>query len=385
MNEIISPSLRVFFEEHKEEHYELLKTLTLIPAPSHCEEARAAFIHNWLCEIGAEGVYIDKAKNVVFPYGCEGKNDLVIFAAHTDTVFPMETSLRWTDDGEKLYCPGVGDDTACVAVILMVIKYLLTHQITPKNGILFVLNSCEEGLGNLKGTRQVFEDYKDRVERFYTYDGYYTGMHDRAVGSHRYCITVETVGGHSWARFGNRNAIQVLSSLVGELYAMEVPVRENTRTTYNVGTIEGGTSVNTIAQNAQMLFEYRSNDPDCLAAMTAQFEEKLEKIRAAFPDATLSVETVGVRPCGKVNDVEKHEAMIARVCEVCSAVAGLSEVPRTAGSTDCNIPLSLGIPALSVGVCKGGGSHTREEWVDKDSLEPGFFIGARLILDYCNE
>lgn len=383
MKNAIPASLQEFCLQHKEELYNLLKELCLIPAPSHFEDERAAFVKAWLENVGAEGVYIDSAKNVIFPYGCEGKDDLVVFAAHTDTVFPMETPLDFKDDGEKLYCPGVGDDTVCVVDILMTVKYLLENGIKPKKGILFVLNACEEGLGNLMGTRQLFEDYKGRIERFYTYDGGYDHVVTRAVGSYRYRITAETCGGHSWGRFGNRNAIQVLAKLIEEFYSMQVPAKENSRTTFNVGTIAGGTSVNTIAQSAEMLFEYRSNDPECIDNMTAQFEEKLAKVRSEIPDATISVETVGIRPCGEAADKALHEEMIRRSTEIYKSVLGEIDVAYTSGSTDCNIPLSLGVSAVCVGTYKGGGAHTREEWLWKNSLDNGFLIGALLILDYC--
>lgn len=382
MNYKVTDELKSYIASHTQQMYALLKELTLIPAPSHFEDRRAEFIRDWLTGIGAEGVYIDSAKNVIFPYGCEGRDDLVAFAAHTDTVFPMETPLRFADDGEKFHCPGVGDDTACVTVILMTIQYLLQKKIRPEKGILFVFNSCEEGLGNLKGTRQLFSDYAGRIQRFYTYDGQYDHVVNRSVGSYRYRICAKTQGGHSWSNFGRRNAIQVLSRVVGELYTMELPVKENTRTTFNVGSIEGGTSVNTIAQSAAMLFEYRSDDPWCIDRMTEQFNTKLELLRKEMPDAEILVETVGIRPCGEAKDKQLQEEMVRRVVEVCRDASGL-ECKRNSGSTDCNIPLSLGIPAVCVGVYLGGGTHTREEWVSKASLETGLLIGARLILDDC--
>ena len=376
--------LNTFVTSHMQELYDLLKAMTLIPAPSHFEDAKAEFAKNWLVENGAEGVYIDSAKNVIFPYGCEGRDDLVVFAAHTDTVFPMDTPLEFRDDGKNFYCPGVGDDTTCVAVILLTVKYLLQEKIRPKQGILFVLNACEEGLGNLKGTRQLFADYEGRIRRFYTYDGRYDSVVGRAVGSYRYRITATTAGGHSWGRFGSRNAIQVLAHLLERLYAMTLPEKENCRTTFNVGTIEGGTSVNTIAQNASMLFEYRSDDPWCVDRMTEQFEAVLDAVRKEIPDAVLTVETVGIRPCGQAKDPAVQEEMLRRVAQICEEESGLP-CARGCASTDCNVPLSLGIPAVCVGVYLGGGAHTREEWVDISSLETGLRIGARLILDYCEK
>lgn len=375
-------TLRHYIQCHVQELHTLLKTMTLIPAPSHFEDKKAAFIQTWLEENGAEGVYTDSAKNVIFSYGCRCEDALVVFAAHTDTVFPMETPLDFRQDEENFYCPGVGDDTACVAILLMTVKYLLQNKIRPKCGILFVFNACEEGLGNLKGTRQLFADFPGRIARFYTYDGHYTQVVDRCVGSCRYRITASTEGGHSWGRFGNRNAIQVLAQLIQELYAMPLPEKDGCRTTFNVGTIEGGTSVNTIAQNASMLFEYRSDDPWCIDKMTAQFEAVVAKVRKAIPDSEILVNTVGIRPCGAPADLAVQEEMAQQVIRICEEISGLP-CKRGSASTDCNIPLSLGIPAVCCGVYLGGGAHTREEWVNIQSLTVGFEIGARIVLDYC--
>lgn len=372
--------LRSFLNDSLPEALALLEELCLIPAPSGQEDKRAAFVKNWLEENGAVGVYTDKAKNVIFPMNCEGKSDLTVFAAHTDTVFPLDTPLSFENDGEKLYCPGVGDDTACLVMMLMTVKYILKTGLTPKGGILFVANSCEEGLGNLKGTRRLFEDYKGRIARFYTFDGRYRFVVNHCVGSHRYRVDCKTEGGHSFGAFGNANAITALSRLITDLYTITVPAKEGAKTTYNVGTIEGGTSVNTIAQNASMLFEYRSDDAECLAIMEAQFKEKLETARKAGY-GEFEVELVGVRPCQGEIDPEILSAMTRRVQEVCQEETGVDCVEKS-GSTDSNIPMSLGIPSICVGTYWGEGMHTREEWVELDSIPKGLAITARLILDY---
>jgi acetylornithine deacetylase/succinyl-diaminopimelate desuccinylase-like protein len=364
--------------------HELLKTICEIPAPSHFEDKRAVFVKNWLDGIGAKGAYIDEAKNVVLPMNCEGRDDIIVFEAHTDIVFPEDVPLNFTSDGTNFYCPGVGDDTACLVIMMMIIKYIVQNKITPQCGVLFVANACEEGLGNLKGTRQIFQDYQGRITRFVTFDGTYKHVTCRAVGSHRYSISATTKGGHSWSNFGNTNAIWVLSKLVSDLYTIQIPEKENSRTTFNVGGIEGGTSVNTIAQNASMLFKYRSNDPECLAYMEKEFNEKIEAARQD-PTCEIQVEIVGIRPCGEVKEEWKgvHEEMIRRAAEVSSRYYG-AECIRSSGSTDCNIPLSLGVPAICPGLYLGGGAHTREEWLEIKSLENGLKIAAHLILDYFN-
>lgn len=373
-------NLKTFLEGCIPEAHKMLEELCLIPAPSGFEDERAAYVKAWLEKQDAEGVYIDEAKNVVFPLNCEGKNDLTVFAAHTDTVFPAETKLTFTRDEKYFYCPGVGDDTACLVMLLMTVKYILQNGIQPKGGILFVANSCEEGLGNLKGTRRLFEDYKGRIGRFYTFDGRYPFTNDHCVGSHRYAIECKTEGGHSFGAFGNANAITALARLIADLYTVKVPDKAGTKTTYNVGMIEGGTSVNTIAQSAKMLYEYRSDDAECLAIMEKTFNEKMAAAKARNY-GEFSVELVGSRPCQGEIDEKIHGAMVDRVKQICTEESGIPCKGKS-GSTDCNIPMSIGVPAVCVGSYDGGGAHTREEFLEIASIPVGLRITARVVLDY---
>ena len=366
--------LKKYIAENEKLMFETLKELCGIPAPSHFEHKRAEYCKEWLERNGAEGVYIDEALNAVFPLNCEGSNEITVFEAHTDTVFPDMEPMPYVDDGEKVHCPGVGDDTASVVVLLLMAKYFVEKKLVPKEGILFVCNSCEEGLGNLKGTRQIFKDYEGRVKQFVTFESGLNVMRNQCVGSHRYEVEVLTEGGHSFSKFGNENAIAALSKMVAEIYQIEVPKKEGTKTTYNVGTISGGTSVNTIAQNAKMLCEYRSDDRECLAVM----QEKFEAIFAAAntEKVRVNVNKVGDRPCSNI-DSSKIEAMISLVAPMIEEVSG-QKIKLCSSSTDCNIPLSLGIAAICVGVNNLSGAHTREEWVEKASLIPGLEIALRM-------
>ena len=352
---------------------ETLKELCLIPAPSGKEEKRAAYCKQWLANIGAKDVYIDEALNVIFPLNCEGSNDITVFVAHTDTVFPDLEPMPLADDGENIYCPGIGDDTASLAVMLLLAKYCVENNLQPNGGFLFVANSGEEGLGNLKGTRQLFTDYEGRIAQFISFDSNFDIINDRCVGSHRYEVEVQTQGGHSFQCFGLANAIAQLSQIVSSIYQINIPQKENCRTTYNVGTICGGTSVNTIAQNAKMLCEYRSEDKDCLAYMEAQFAKIFSQ--ANTEEVKVLVTKVGDRPCGDV-EPGKIDTLVNKLLPVIADVIGMPVNTKSA-STDCNIPLSLGIPAVCIGVYFGGGSHTREEWVRKDSLTTGLEIAIR--------
>ena len=364
------------------ELHKLLADLVAIPAPSNHEEQRAAFCKEWLEMQGAEGVIIDEALNCIYPINCEGRDDIVVFAAHTDTVFPDTTPFELKNDGEKFYAPGVGDDTASLAVLLMVTKFIIQNKLKPNCGILVVANSGEEGLGNLKGTRKLMEEYKGRIKEFYTFDARYVNVYSRCVGSHRYEVECATQGGHSFAAFGRPNAIAELAELIADLYRVEVPVKENCKTTYNVGSIEGGTSVNTIAQNAKMLYEYRSDDAECLAIMQKNFEDAIERAKARGK-ATFTVKSVGIRPCDGDVDRDVHNRMIENAIAICQKHTGLPCTPRSA-STDCNIPMSMGIPSLCLGVYEGGGAHTREEYVVIDSLPTGLKICFDLMLGYFN-
>lgn len=369
-----------FQENCIEELHALLKTLVEIPAPSHNEEKRAEFIKSWLESLGAKGVYIDEAKNCVFPINCEGNDDIVAFCAHTDTVFPDTTPFTLTQDDKYFYAPGVCDDTSSLSILLMVTKFIIQNNIKPKRGILIVANSCEEGLGNLKGVKELFKDYAGRIKEFYTFDGRYNEIATRCVGSHRYEVTCETEGGHSFMAFGNNNSIYELSRLICDLYDTEVPKKEGAKTTYNVGIIEGGTSVNTIAQSAKMLYEYRSDDFECLSIMQNNFENKVAKANERGK-AKFTVKTVGLRPCGIDVDKLVHENMITKVITACEKHTDLT-CKRKTSSTDCNIPLSLGIPAVCVGVYDGFGEHTREEKLEIASIYKGLKICSDVILDY---
>lgn len=369
-------SLKEYVVNNNELLLTTLKELCLIPAPSHFEGKRAEYCKAWLEKYGAKGVCVDEALNVVFPINCENSKEITVVVAHTDTVFPDTEPMPYKDDGEKIYCPGVGDDTASLAVMLLTAKYFIENNVVPKKGVMFVCNSCEEGLGNLKGTRQIFKDYAGRIGQFLSLDSTLNKIADRCVGSHRYEVEVRTVGGHSYLAFGNPNAIAELSKIIGEIYALEIPKRGKSKTSYNVGTVEGGTSVNTIAQSAKMLCEYRSDDVECLGVMEGAFAGIFARAKARGVD--IAVNKIGERPCMGEVDLEKVEAMASLCEEIIRKTTGC-EVIRESSSTDCNIPLSLGIPAVCIGVYEGEQWHTREEWIKKSSLICGAEVAIQCV------
>lgn len=374
----LEQEIHAYAAAHAAEQLELLKALCAIPAPSNHEEKRAEFCRDWLVSAGLEGVYIDEALNVVCPINCENSNAITVFVAHTDTVFPDTEPMPYVEKDGKVFCPGVGDDTACLVCLMMAARYLHETAFRPREGFLIVCNSGEEGLGNLKGTRQIMEQYQGRVKQFISFDGTMNAIADVCVGSHRYAVEVRTVGGHSFQKFGNPNAIAQLAELVSEIYQIEVPKEGNSRTTYNVGKISGGTSVNTIAQYAEMLCEYRSDNVKCLSIMQARFEKIFADAKAAGMDITVT--KVGDRPCASS---KLDAAAQARLCDlgkrIVEEVTG-KEVGRHSGSTDCNIPMAMAIPAVCLGTYVGGGAHTREEWVEKESFPQGLEVAIRTML-----
>lgn len=369
-----------YIEAHETETYELLKTIAQIPAPSHQEDQRMEFCRRWLLEAGAEGVYTDEAKNVIYPVHVTADCPLIVFMAHMDVVFPDTEPLPLLEKDNRLYCPGIGDDTANLAALLMASKYIAqTGQVPKEYGILIVCNSCEEGMGNLKGSRCICEHYGKRIHALYSFDGTMKGVVNRAVGSSRFRVTVKTEGGHSYSRFGNRNAIAGLAAIISDIYGIQVP--EEGKTTYNVGVIEGGTSVNTIAQEAQMLCEYRSDRIEGLTVMEQKFQEVFE--RHSCNVEALEVEVVGQRPCENLTEEQRcrRDAMVLQACDLLKHYTG--EQPQvSSGSTDCNIPLSLGIPSICYGAYYGDGAHTREEYIEIESLKTGYRVVFESILAY---
>ena len=373
---MITEQAKLFIKEHSAEALALLKTLAQIPSPSNHEEKRMEFCRKWLEDMGAGTVYTDSALNTVYALGVTENNPVIVFMAHTDVVFPDTSPLPWKEENGRLCCPGVGDDTANLVCLLMAAKYVTQSGLNPKDGagILFVCNSGEEGLGNLKGSRKICSDYAGRIRAFYSFDGRLDEVISRAVGSHRFLVTAKTQGGHSYGDFGRDNAIEKLANVIRDIYAVKVP--EEGKTTYNVGTISGGTSVNTIAQEAHMLCEFRSDTRTGLAYMEEQF-------RKIFDRPDISVQLVGERPCENLSpEAEKiRETMLRETEARMQAVTGKT-CSRESGSTDCNIPLSLGIPAVCFGSYYGDGAHTREEYVEKDSLSMGYEVTLDTVLSY---
>ncbi|MDR1977226.1 MAG: M20/M25/M40 family metallo-hydrolase [Synergistaceae bacterium] len=369
---------REYIQEHSSELVDLIKTLCRIPAPSNKEEKRAAFVREWFKkQCGPVDVYIDEALNVVCRVNYSPGAFVSVFMAHTDTVFPDLAPFEPEERDGRLYCPGVGDDTANLALLMLAARYVLTRKIPSEEGVLFVANAGEEGLGNLKGCRKLMEEYAGRVKQLVSFDGRLGNLVNRAVGSRRYRVRLAAQGGHSFSCFGNTNAIHLLSKLIADLYSVTPPSCPGGPTTYNVGSVTGGTSVNTIAETAEMLYEYRSTDREGLAFMEREFREAVERHRAAAK--SLEVEFLGERPCTGDLDPIAQGALEQKAEDLIRAVIG-KDPEKHAASTDCNIPLSQGIPAISLGGYYGEGAHRRDEFIELASLPKGFELVLGLIL-----
>lgn len=375
------PRITAFVEAEKQEQLELLRTLCKIPAPSLHEEKRTAFVRDFFCRLLQEEKAEDRCEVAVGEEGnvtllIPGKRkELLVYSAHLDTVFPDTEPMEMREEGTRLFCPGAGDDSANLVNLLLLAKYALQKRKIPEYSLLFAATVGEEGFGNLAGSRALYETCKNRILAFTSFDLYIPQCTGTAVGSWRCRIRVKTKGGHSYHDFGSPSAIEYLCRLIGMLGNIERPTMA--KTTYNIGRIGGGTSVNTIAQDAFCLYEYRSERQDCLRVMQERFREVIGKTKD-WP-CEVSVEELGFRPANAENaDFEALRAFTKCNGEAVREVTGKAPVDEPI-SSDANIFLSHGIPANTLGTIRGGGAHTRGEWVDLSSLPTGLALAITVM------
>jgi acetylornithine deacetylase/succinyl-diaminopimelate desuccinylase-like protein len=366
------------WEKLSAETLALLKELVVIPAPCGGEEKRAAFCLEYLRKHGVKDAVTDKARNVLVPVHVTASNRLTVFAAHSDVVFPDTEKLPLREENGRIFCPGIGDNSANAAVLMTAAEAFVKSGHCPKeDGLLFVINSGEEGLGNLKGARRILKDYGSRIRRFISFDSTSEEIVDDAVGSERYEISVRTEGGHSYRDFGKKSAIAAAAELIEEACRVKLPKKG--RTTYNFGTISGGTSVNSIAQEVKMLFEFRSDRSGSLQKMKKRFNKVFESMQS--DEMKISVRSLGERPCAEGVDPEKEMELVKTAAAAVREC--YNEKPYTAsGSTDCNVFLAAGIPSVCLGACRGKGAHTREEYIEADSLLPGIRLARKLTEEF---
>jgi acetylornithine deacetylase/succinyl-diaminopimelate desuccinylase-like protein len=325
-----------------------------VPAPPFQESARAQLLQAAFQRLGLHNVRIDRAGNVLGDRPGTNPHPRLVVAAHLDTVFPEGTNVTVRRQGNTLRGPGIGDNCRGLAVLVAVVRVLRDAGVQTPGSITFVANVGEEGLGDLRGMKTLFFDtMKGQIDRFVSIDG--PGMHVThvAVGSHRYRMTFKGPGGHSFGAFGLPNPANALGRAVAKIAELQVPSLP--RTTFNVGRIGGGTSVNAVPAEAWMEVDMRSSDPAALAALDTRIQEAVDagvveenRRWKAFGRITVTKELVGDRPAGSIPTTSP---IVQTVLAAGRAVLGTS-VPFSEGSTDANLPVSLNIPAVAIG---GGG------------------------------
>lgn len=341
-----------------------------IAAPPFGEAERGKEFARRLGELGMEEIRTDSEGNVIsrLPGGKGGK-PLVVFSAHLDTVFPAGMDVKVHREGKRLKGLGMGDDCRGLAVVLTVARAFREAKVHTGGTVLFVATVGEEGQGDLRGVRHLFtKELAGQVDAFISVDGTGWKLTSRGVGSNRYKVTYRGRGGHSYGAFGMPNPAHAMGRAIARIADIQVP--QSPRTTFNVGTVTGGTSVNSVPIEVSMEVDLRSESPKELAAlderMRAALEAALEAEKKRWPDSKapieLEVKSIGVRPAAEPSD---DQPIVQKAMAAAQAV-GVPVLATGAGSTDANLPMSLGIPAVTI---TGGGfspnAHSIDEWYEE--------------------
>ena len=344
-----------------------------IPAPPFKEAARAEAYHQAFVALGLRNVRIDAVGNVIGERPGRSARPNVVLSAHLDTVFPEGTNVRTSRSGPVIRGPGIGDDCRGLAVVLAVIRALNEQRVQTPGTLTFVGTVGEEGLGDLRGVKHLFDqEMKGRIDAFISVDGAGHGITYGAVGSRRYRVTIKGPGGHSYGDFGLANPAHALGRAIARIADFQVSA--DPKTTFNVGRIGGGTSVNSIPFDAWMEVDMRSIDAAALAALDTKFHQALDAALAGERErwggrGALDMDRtlVGFRPAGRV----QQTAPIVRTSVAATRAVGLP-VSLVESSTDANYPISLGIPAVTIdGGGQGEGAHSLGEWFDSTSSWQG--------------
>src|SRR5215475_2335946 len=365
-----------WFRLHENKFRELQMELAAIPAPPFGERKRAEWLQQRFSELELHSVEIDEIGNVIAVRRSDSGNDVlsgaVAVTAHLDTVFPEGTNVQPSQDRDKLYGPGISDNAAGVTALLALAGALRHARVRCASDIIFIGNVGEEGEGNLRGMRHIFsqERWRNRIGYTVVLDG--TGTDSivcEALGSRRYEVTVRGPGGHSWNDFGIANPIVVLARAIAAFSEIQVPSAP--KTTFNIGSISGGTSVNSIPESVTIRVDIRSTQSDEIARVEDGLRKALERsvVDAAKngQKATFEMKQIGERPAAELS----KQAHILDVVRAVDSHLRISSARRRA-STDANIPLSLGLEAISIGAGgQGGGAHTLHEWYDPTGRDLG--------------
>jgi len=359
------------------ETVERMNAIVRIPAPPFGEAKRAEWVSNAFSRIGLRGVSIDEVGNVYGHIG-DGASDrgAVILSAHLDTVFPADTPLDLRKDGARVFAPGIADNARGVAAMITVAEAMMRHPVETVHPIVFIATVGEEGVGDLRGVKHIFRPgsaWRDAAA-FISLDG--TGRRrivNRAIGSRRFHVVATGPGGHSWADWGVANPIHAIGSAIGRLNQLFIP--RTPRTSLSVGRVSGGTSVNAIPAEAWMEIDLRSEAAANLAdtetqlrdAISDAIDETNARRRRGTPALTVEVRVIGDRPTG---ETPPNHPLI-RAARAATRILG-EQSELVASSTDANIPIALGIPAIAIGAGgDSGGSHTVEEWYSNEGGPEG--------------
>jgi len=365
--------LQEYYTIHLEEMIQENIAVCEVAAPGFQEHARADYVARRLREVGLQHVYVDDTPNVYAEIEGAEAGPTVLVAAHLDTVFPAGTDVRVRREGHELFAPGVRDDSTGVAALIQLAAGLHDLQIRPKGKLILVGTAGEEGLGDLRGMKAAMAKYGNSVDAVIAVDGNLGSVVYEGIASRRLHVKLSTGGGHSWGNFGVPNAIHVLGRMIADISHLTVPAEP--RTTYNVGVISGGTSINSIAPNAELLLDMRSVCSDSLAELEGKVRAILEH-QAAAGEVAMEVLVVGDRPGGAI---PADHPLVASAQRILSSL-GLDPVSGPS-STDANVPLSRGIPAVCVGITAGRGAHRMDESLDVRPMPIGMTQLALLVLE----
>lgn len=334
-----------------------------VPAPTFGEARRAAFVRNLFAREGLNEIEIDAAGNVLACLAGRGPAAPLLVSAHLDTVFPEETDLTARRGDERIYGPGIGDNSLGVAALFGLLWRLRERGESLPGDLRLAANTGEEGLGNLRGMSALADRFGGSPRAYLVLEGMAFGhIYHRGIGVRRYRVSAHAPGGHSWTDFGAPSAIHELAGLVTRFAALKLP--EHPRSTLNVGRIWGGTSINTIAAEAGLELDMRSEAADGLQRLAQRVDELIQAANKG--EVAVRSEVIGERPPGSL----PSDHPLIRLAEKCLAEQG--EAPSLiAGSTDANIPLSRGYPALVLGVTTGAGAHTSGEYINTGPLQKG--------------
>lgn len=359
------------FHDDLDRMLETIIGIQQIPAPTFAEAERALYMENHFGDLGLADVGRDGLDNVYgrLPATGGAERPPVVVSAHLDTVFPAGTDLSVRRSGDYLYGPGIGDNCTGLGGLLGVGQALRDLDAARFGDVWLVANVGEEGLGDLRGMRAVVDRFGPEARYIVVEGGLYGQLSHQAVGVRRFRVIIEGPGGHSWGSFGTASAIHVLGHLISAIDLLEVPAHP--KTTYNVGIVEGGISINSIASSASLWLDLRSEGPEALDQLVARVQALVRRfIREHAGRGTgirLRMEPVGDRPPGHI----PRDAALVAWADAALRQMGCNEVRYIAGSTDANIPLSRGMEAVCLGLTESGNSHRTDEYIDVTRLPAG--------------